>query len=417
MSSQNPSSQNPGSTPDPSSRRIRLVIVVSVFLNFMGFTVIAPVIPFLVGQYTTPGRTAWFVGLIMSVYALCAFIAAPVLGAVSDRYGRRPVLLISLAGSAVGYAVFGIGGAMWVLFAARIVEGVTAGNISTLYALVADVTPPRDRGRVYGMLGATGGLGFMLGPALGGLLGERSLAMPLFAAAVLSLHNMLWIHRAVPASRPSGGTAPAFHWSALNPFGALRYALNTEALRIAFGAVFLFCMAGAMLQSNLSVFLKDVMAFGPGGIGAILFVVGVMDFLSQGLISGRLSSRFSGTRLARWGLLINAIGGLLIAGVAFAPSTTLLFFAVAVFVLGDGLFQPAASGIIANATPDDAHGRVQGANQAQQSIARFVGPLCGATLYGLHPSGPYFAGAAAVGLALALLWTVRSPSMLAQASH
>lgn len=410
------SSQNRNSSPAPSPRRIRLVIVVSVFLNFMGFTVIAPVIPFLVGQYTTPGRTAWFVGLIMSVYALCAFIAAPVLGAISDRHGRRPVLLLSLAGSAVGYGLFGIGGALWVLFAARIVEGVTAGNISTLYALVADVTPPRERGRVYGMLGATGGLGFMLGPALGGLLGEQSLAMPLFAAAALSLLNMLWIYRAVPESRPSG-TAPAFHWSALNPFGALVHALKTEALRIAFGAVFLFCLAGAMLQSNLSVFLKEVMAFGPGGIGAILFVVGVMDFLSQGLISGRLSSRFSGTSLARWGLLINAGGGLLIAGVAFAPSTTLLFFAVAVFVLGDGLFQPAASGIIANATPDDAHGRVQGANQAQQSIARFVGPICGATLYGLHPSGPYLAGAVAVGLALALLWAVRSPSMLAQASH
>ncbi len=398
-------------SPAASSRRIKAVIVVSVFLNFMGFTVIAPVIPFLISQYSTPGQTALFVGLMMSIYGLCAFIAAPVLGAVSDRYGRRPVLLISLAGSALGYVVFGIGGAMWVLFAGRIIEGLTAGNISTLYALVADVTPPQDRGRFYGILGATGGLGFMLGPALGGLLGERSLAMPLFVAAGLSLLNLLWIYLAVPESRPQGRSSSASLGDMLNPFGTLMDALGFRALRIAFAAVFLFCLAGTMLQSNLSVFLKDQLSFGPGRIGAYLFVVGVMDILSQGFISGRLLSRYSAPLIARWGLSVNVIGALLVASVAFIPSSPLLFIAIAVFVLGDGLFQPAISGVIANATPDDLHGRVQGANQAQQSIARFVGPVAGALLYGLHPSGPYFCAAVVLLLALALLGVVRAASM------
>ena len=140
-----------------------VAIALSVFLNVAGFTIILPVVPFLVGRYVPSDQIGLYVGLIVSVYALCAFCAAPVLGALSDRYGRRPVLILSLLGSTVGYLVFGFGGALWVLFLGRIVDGLTAGNISTVYAYVADTHRPEERGHIYGMLGATAGLGFMLG--------------------------------------------------------------------------------------------------------------------------------------------------------------------------------------------------------------------------------------------------------------
>lgn len=176
--------------PTPALSGGIVVIAVSVFLNFIGFTLILPVIPFLVGRYVPQQQIGLYVGLIVSVFALCAFCAAPVLGALSDRYGRRPILMLSLLGSAVGYLVFGIGGALWILFLGRIIDGLTAGNVSTTYAYVADTTAPAERGRVYGLLGAVGGFGFKLGPVVGGLLGAVAPTAPLFAAAAITLGNI-----------------------------------------------------------------------------------------------------------------------------------------------------------------------------------------------------------------------------------
>jgi DHA1 family tetracycline resistance protein-like MFS transporter len=189
------------------SKSAVIVIAVSVFLNFTGFTLILPVIPFLVGRYVAPDEVGLYVGLIVSVFAFCAFCTAPVLGALSDRYGRRPILMLSLLGSAIGYLVFGLGGALWILFAGRVIDGLTAGNISAIYAYVADTFAPADRGRIYGLLGAVGGLGFMLGPVAGGMLGAMSPAAPLFARARREPSGL-----AVAATQPAR-TARACDWN------------------------------------------------------------------------------------------------------------------------------------------------------------------------------------------------------------
>ncbi len=160
----NPSDSTAAAEAFPRTRGTLIVVAVTVFLNVAGFTLILPVIPFLVGRYVATELIGLYVGLIVSVFALCAFCTAPVLGSLSDHYGRRPILILSLLGSAAGYVVFGVGGALWVLFAGRIIDGLTAGSIGTMYAFVADYYPPDERGRVYGLLGAVGGLGFMLGP-------------------------------------------------------------------------------------------------------------------------------------------------------------------------------------------------------------------------------------------------------------
>src|SRR3984957_16586905 len=181
----------------PKAKGAVIVIAVSVFLNFTGFTLILPVIPFLVGQYVPPEQVGLYVGLIVSVFALCTFGAAPVLGVLSDRYGRRPILMLSLLGSAIGYLIFGLGGALWILFAGRGIDGLTAGNVSTIYAYVADTVAPAERGRIYGLLGAVGGLGFLLGPGIGGLLGATTPSAPLFAAAALTFGNVAWVFSAL----------------------------------------------------------------------------------------------------------------------------------------------------------------------------------------------------------------------------
>jgi MFS transporter, DHA1 family, tetracycline resistance protein len=386
----NPTFPNPTSDGALKTKRAVIALAVLVFLNVAGFTLIFPVIPFLVGRYVRPQEVGLYVGLIVSAFALCAFFAAPVLGALSDRYGRRPILMLSLLGSAIGYVIFGIGGALWILFAGRIVDGLTAGNISTVYAYVGDTFAPDQRGRIYGLLGAVGGLGFMLGPVAGGQLGAIYPTAPLFAAAVLTLGSIAWIYFALPESNATGTTRPVWRWQQLNPFAQLAQVLGIAALRAPFAAAFSFFFAGTMLQSNFAVYLKDVLQLGPAGIGWVLFAVGVMDIVSQGLLTRVLLPRLGAELLTRWGLAISAIGFALIACLVFIPKIQFLFVSIVIFTLGDGLFQPSMNAIIANAAPADAQGQVQGANQSQQALARMLGPLLAAVLSPLSASAPYW---------------------------
>jgi len=383
---------NPQSRRAPKAGGALIVVTVSVFLNFTGFTLILPVIPFLVAQYVSPEQLGLYVGLIVSAFALCAFCAAPVLGALSDRYGRRPILMLSLLGSAIGYFIFGLGGALWILFLGRIIDGLTAGNVSTIYAYVADTFAPDERGRVYGLLGAVGGLGFMLGPVAGGMLGAFFPAAPLFAAAALTLGNIAWVYFALPESVTRAATPPVWRWRQLNPLAQLAHVLGIAALRVPFAAAFSFFLAGTMLQSNFAVYLKDVLQFGPIGIGWILFTVGVMDIVSQGLLTRALLPRVGADVLALTGLAVNAIGFALIASLVFMPRVEFLLASIVIFTLGDGLFQPSISATIANAAPADAQGLVQGANQSQQALARMLGPLVAAVLSPFSVSAPYWIG-------------------------
>ena len=377
------------------------IIAVSVFFNFAGFTLIIPVLPFSVARYVAAPDIAWWVSLILALYALCSFVAAPVLGALSDRFGRRPVMLASLCGSALGFAVFGVGGALWVLVLGRVIEGLTAGSISALYAYVADTHGPAERGPAFGLLGAAGGLGFMVGPVLGGALGQVSLSAPLYGAAAVALLNCVLVWFCMPESHPRARRSARLHWGQFNAVGQLRRALREPRLRPLFAAVFCFALGGTVLQANLTVLLKDLLAFQPGSIGLVLAGVGVMDIVSQGCAAPRLQARFGERRVAAAGLAINGLGLALVALLPLHAVVPLLVAGIAVFTFGDGLFQPSASALIANAAPAERQGEVQGANQAQQAIARTAGPLAAAWLYGVAASAPY-AVAALVVLAAAV---------------
>jgi DHA1 family tetracycline resistance protein-like MFS transporter len=387
------------------------VVAVSVFLTFSGFTLIIPVLPFVIGQFVPFHEVARYVSLIIAAYALCAFLAAPVLGAWSDRLGRRPVLLFSIAGSVVGFVIFGLGGALWVLFAGRMIAGLTAGNVSAMYAYIADTHAPKDRGAAFGFLGAAGGLGFMLGPALGGFLGDISYALPAFAAAGVTVLNALWVYLCVPESLRTEHRSDRLQWNQFNPFRQLIAVLNNKAILPIFATAFLFFTAATIMQSNMGVLLKESLAFTPTLIGASLLGVGVMDIVSQGVATPRLLPRFGERRVAIAGLVINAVGFALLVLLAAQPSIPLLAIATAVLTFGDGLFQPSANAIMSGATPTDQQGRVQGANQAQQAIARVVGPLGSAALYEIFPGAPYLAGALLLVAAVFIL----APARLASA--
>ena len=381
------------------------LLTVSTFLNALGFTIAIPVLPFLIADYVAPARVGVMVGVITAIFAVCQFFAAPVLGGLSDAHGRRPVLIVSLLGSAVGFAVFGVGGALWVLVLGRAIDGLTGGNIATMLAYVADVTPPQDRSRLFGILGATAGFGFVIGPAVGGLLAGASLTTPIFLAAAVAVVNALWAFFALPESLPPERRTNDFSLGHLNPFAPFGLVLQTPALLTAFAVAFCFYLAASMLQTIFAVFTMDVLHFSPAAIGAALGAVGVMDVLTQGVLVGRLLPRLGEERLAQIGLVLNAAGFALFAALGQLPLLTLGLVALVVYNLGDGLFQPSISGIVANAAPPDAQGRVQGANQGQQALARIAGPLLAAALYAVSPGAPFAAGAVVVLLGLAVLTT------------
>lgn len=391
----------------PIWRSPKAILAVSVLFNFAGFTLIAPVAPFLVARYVAADRVAISVSTIMALYAVCQLVAAPVLGALSDRLGRKPILLAALVGSAAGYLVFGMAGSLSMLLISRAIDGLTAGSTGAIYAYVADTTEPESRGKVFGLLGAAGGFGFLIGPAVGGLLAQISLSAPAFAAAGLAILNLIWVFVALPESNVKHHLSSSLTLRHLNPLSPLAYALRLPMIKIAFASAFLFYFAGTMLQVNIAVFAKDILSFGPFQIGLLLCTVGVLDIISQGVFAPRLQHRLGERLTAVVGLAINALGLMMVAATVRIASPELLFAAIAIFTLGDGFYQPSMNAVISNAAPGDQQGRIQGANQAQQSIARILGPLASGALYQFSAGGPYIAGAAVIAISMCFATALR----------
>ncbi len=379
-----------------------LLLLVTVFLNMMGMTIIGPVVPFLVRPYVhDQASVAAVIGWLTSIYATCQFLAAPVLGALSDRYGRRPILLACLLGSAAGYVLFGLGGALWVLFLGRIIDGLTGGNFSILFAYIADRTEPEERGVLYGRVGAISGIGFLLGPAIGGFAARWGYATPAYLAGGLSFFAMLWALFMLPESLAPEQRTTEVDIQTLNPFAQLRQLLVLPQLRWLLAAGFCYGLPFAGLQTTFGVFIIDNLHWGPERIGFVSVAVGAMDILVQGLLVGRLLPRLGEVRLAILGFAGVLAGYLVISAVAVVPSLFILLAGVALFAGSGGLVEPAMGSLLARAAGTRAQGAVQGGAQSVQSLALMIGPLWSGWLYAHFGSGtPYWSGSIWIGLAI-----------------
>lgn len=375
-----------------------------MFLNFLGFSIIIPILPFLVQKFVSaPGELAFYVGTLFSVYALCQFLAAPGLGALSDLWGRRPILLVSLLGSIIGYLFLGFAGSIWMLFAGRIIDGLTGGNISTVYAYLADITDAKNRSKYYGMIGAAGGFGFMIGPALGGFLGAAHLTLPLFLAAGITAINMIWGYFVLPESLKSEHRIEKFEWNHLNPFGHLFEFLSIDILRSLFLTSFVFFFAFNSLYGITSVYTKDEFLWNPTQIGALLFVVGVIDIISQGFLIRKLLPILGEIKLSIIGLSLSLVGMLLAATTSFNLSVIIFYLGFIILNVGDGLLEPSNSGLTANSVGPRSQGRVQGASTSIQSVARIFGPLFAVWAYGISRGLTYFSSVIFFGVSIILL--------------
>ncbi len=329
-----------------------LFITFSAFLAVIGIGIIIPVIPFIVQKYM-PGASeqsiAFNVGLLTSIYSFCQFFAAPGLGALSDKYGRRPILLFCLIGSAIGYVLFGLGGSLTILFLGRIIDGLTGGDISTMFAYIADVTKPEERSKMFGFIGATVGVGFMLGPSIGGLLSQISLATPFYVAAAVTLLNAAFGYFVLPESLSKEHRMSDFSLHHLNPFGQLLSVLSNLTIRTLLFLGFFYFMPFAELQGIGGVFSKDILHWNPSNIGMMFLVVGLVDIMTQGVFAQKLLTRFGELKLVMFGLIITGISYSLSASNVILHPRLFSYFIVTVFAFVSGLIEPYLGSLVSRA--------------------------------------------------------------------
>ena len=387
------------------SRKAITFLMVTAFLNAMGIGILGPVLPFIVQRYTgNPNTLATVIGWLVSSYAICQFVAAPALGKLSDRFGRRPLLLICLLGSASGYLLFGLGGSLWVLFLGRIIDGLTGGNMSILLAYIGDISEPQERGKYFGLFGAASGIGFILGPAIGGSASLLSYQAPIYIATGLTIANILWGYFYLPESLSKEYRVARTHLAELNPLKQLYNVFAIPQVRWLLVVVFLFCFPFAVYQTLTAVLIKESLGWNAANIGLIFLVLGVMDILMQGILAGRLLPIFGEVKLTIGGLFCEMLAYILIGSIALVPSPVLLWIGIVCFGFGSGLLEPALFGLVSQAVGPQQQGAVQGAGQSLQALASILGPLWGGLLYAqFGHASPYWS--AAVFVALAILVT------------
>ncbi|MGG7098499.1 MFS transporter [Clostridium sardiniense] len=380
--------------------------LISVFLCGIGFSIITPVVPFLVQPYTSnPGEQAVVVTLLTSVYAVCVFFVAPGLGALSDKYGRRPLLLICLFGSAMGYLVFGIGGSLWVLFAGRIIEGITGGSISTIFAYFADIIPRNQRTKYFGWVSAVVGVGTVIGPTIGGLLAKFGYSVPMYFGAIITLLNVVYGVFYMPESLKENNRLKEITFVRLNPFTQLADILSMKSLKRLLVSAFLLWIPNGSLQAVFSQFTIDTFNWAPAIIGLMFSIMGFQDIISQGFIMPKLVIKLSDKQIAILGMASEIIGYSLIAASALFSFYPLFIAGMFIFGFGDSIFGPSFNGMLSKSVDSSEQGRIQGGSQSIQALARMIGPIIGGQIYvSLGHASPAFMGMIFISAAILVLY-------------
>ena len=405
------------SGPTPPRRRALTTIFITVLLDLIGFGMILPVLPFYGQEFNV---TAFQIGLLFSSYSLAQLVFAPLLGRLSDRTGRRPVLLVSIAGSVAAYLLFAAADSFLVLLLARTLSGIAASNYAIAQAYVADVSSREDRSQAMGLIGAAFGIGFVLGPALGGLLAQLGSAGALvhlghrlipLTAAVLSAVNLVFALVWLPESLSAELRGRSRQGSWLD-FTDLRAAWGHAPLRGLMLLYFLVLFCFSMMEATLALFCQDRFGFGTPQTAWLFVYVGVMLVVVQGGLLGRLVRRFGERRLILSGIFLMAAG---LALLPFAPASeppvgaalALMLSSLALLAVGQGMNQPSTLGLLSRMTDDSSQGSTIGLTRSFGALARALGPAAGTWIFGIAGSGwPFWTAGGLMLVALALAASV-----------
>lgn len=368
-------------------------IFITLMIDITGLGLIIPVMPKLIEELTGKGISvaSEYSGWLMFAFAIMQFIFAPILGGLSDKYGRRPILLISLFGFALDYLFLSFANTMFLLFVGRAFAGITGASFTTATAYIADISTNENRAKNFGMVGAAFGLGFIIGPVIGGLLGSFGPRVPFMVAAALTFLNFLYGYFILPESLDKEHRRP-FEWKRANPIGSLKSLKNHPALGGLAVALLLIYLAAHAVQSNWSFFVIEKFKWSEAMIGISLGVVGVLIALVQGVLIRYTSPKLGNEKSIYIGLSLYALGLLLFA---FASESWMMFAFLIPYCMG-GIAGPALQSIMSSNVPANAQGELQGALTSLISITSIIGPplMTGLFAYFTKPSAPvHFSGA------------------------
>lgn len=362
---------------------VLLPIFLIVAVDILGMTMILPLLPFYAERY---GATPQMVGLLVTTYALCQLFAGPILGKLSDRYGRRPLLIVSQLGTFAGFLLLGWAPSLVWIFLARVIDGATAGNLSLAQAYISDVTEPENRAKSFGVIGIAFGIGFMIGPAMSGFLAQYDYSYPAWAAAALSMTSVLCTYFLLPEARPHADedSGPGGKRLGLLDWGAYAKYFRDAQLAAILVQFFCFCAMFSMFMSGFALFAErrfvvDGHPFGPREIGYLYAYSGLLGAIIQGGLLGRMVKAVGESVLARAGFASAAAGLVALAFIGPGPALLLVFSAVA---FGTGVLRPALTSLVTRSVSRREQGVILGLTQSLNSVSSILSPLVAGFLIG-----------------------------------
>lgn len=359
-----------------------LPIFLIVSVDVLGLTLILPLLPFYAERL---GASPAVVGLIVSTYALCQLIGGPMLGRMSDHMGRRPLLLVSQVGTFIGFLILAYANQLWLVFLARIIDGLTAGNLSLAQAYISDVTKPEDRAKSFALIGIAFGMGFLVGPGISGYLATFSYQWPIFGAAGLSLTSILCTYFLLPSEKPLADAAAPKKFAVLD-WGRYVEFFKRPVLAPILWQFFVFTFVFALFMSGFPLFAErrftwNGKPYGPREVGLLYAYVGFLGIILQGGLIGRLVKAFGEEKLVRAGNLLAIIGMPILA---FTYSLPLLLVVLALFGFGSGALRPALTSLVTQKADRSEQGTVLGLTQSLMSVSQITAPFLAGLLIGRH---------------------------------
>lgn len=365
-------------------RRIWIIFTI-IFVNLLGFGIILPLMPYYAESL---GASTLTIGLLFAAYSLFQFLSAPILGELSDKIGRRPILLFSLLGTVVSFALLGVAHSIPILFLARIVDGLSGGNISTAQAYVADITTKQNRTQGMSILAAAFGLGFILGPSVGGLLSRFGYAVPAFVAAAIAFISLVLTYFYLPetSNKQTSSKKRKLYFSLTDFIDALTHPKVGSVMTV----YFLLMLAFASMQGTFALFAEHTLSLKADTIGLLFGYLGVIGIIIQLFLLKKLTSRFNEGFLAIVGVSIMAIAfGLM----TFARDIAHLIIAITGLAVGNSITNPVLTGLVSKLSDQEEQGSALGMFQSLASIGRLIGPVAGTFLFSTYGAqAPFFAG-------------------------
>jgi MFS family permease len=401
-------------------QRSKVPTLLSAFITLLndrlGETIVFPLLPFLLERFTNSGST---LGLLAGTYAISQFTVAPLIGALSDRFGRKPVIIICVIGSVIGLSLFAltisinwqsilpsafIGVPLVFLFLARVIDGISGGTAATATAILADISTPENRAKTFGLIGVAFGLGFLLGPGLGTSLAQLSITLPVWVATGFAILNLILVTWFLPETHPISKRSKLPRKRELNPITQLKIVFQNRSLRPLCFAFFLFFMAFNGFTAILVLYLKQAFDWTPELASLTFVVVGVVAMIVQGGLIGPLVNRFGELKLTLAGIGFVMVGCLLLPSANMDNAIPTVFSAVAILALGTGLVTPCLRALVSKRLNTNNQGAILGSLQGLQSLGTFIGAAMAGFSYDfLGYKSPFFGTTALLAIVITLI--------------